>query len=109
MAKRGIKSVEDILTNPNLLENKTPKEIEIRLSESLPENWKVEKLRKGSQKGNGWVMREYKKGYPFKQGNETGRVIRWHPGGGRHGTEPYWRVNDYRTKSKMIPAGSDLK
>lgn len=37
-----------------------------------------------------WVLREYTAG-----GEPTGRMLRWHPGGGRHGRDPYWRVVGY--------------
>ena len=30
----------------------------------------------------------------------TGRMIRWHPGGGRHGPSPYWIVNTASAKTR---------
>jgi hypothetical protein len=50
--------------------------------------WRVATLGRGSHQGQGWVLREYD-----DAGNPTGRVIRWHPGGGQHGPDPYWRVS----------------
>jgi len=72
------------------------KEVEKALG-NLPKGWKKETLGKGSQKGNGLVLREY-----TPKANPTGRQIRWHPGGGHHGSNPYWRVIDYNGKSGII-------
>ena len=49
--------------------------------------WQVEKLGRGSQAGRGWVFRQH-----TPAGNPTGQQLRWHPGGGHHGPDPYWRV-----------------
>lgn len=98
----NIKSVADILENPHLLMEKTPAEVQELLG-AVPENWKIEKLRRGSRKGQGWVLREYIEGGKLP----TGRVIRWHPGGGHHGPEPYWRVSNPGGKSEIIRAGSE--
>lgn len=49
--------------------------------------WKVEALGKGTHKGQGWVFRQY-----TASGGTTGVQIRFHPGGGHHGPDPYWRV-----------------
>ena len=102
MPERRILSVEDILMDSELLRNKTPEEIEEFLG-GVPENWRVERLRRGSRKGKGWVLREY-----TEYGKETGRMIRYHPGGGRHGPEPYWRVMNSGVKSPIIPASTKL-
>ena len=100
MSERRIDSVEDILTDPELLRNKTLEEVQGPLDGGL-ENWRVEGLRRGDSKGKGWVLREY-----TRNGNETGRMIRYHPGGGRHGPEPYRRVMNSGVKSLIIPAVS---
>lgn len=42
---------------------------------------------RGAHKGQGWVLRQYN-----DRGQPTGPHLRWHPGGGHHGDEPYWRV-----------------
>ena len=76
MSERRINSVEDIVTDPGLLGNKTRKEVQ-GLVGATPVNWRVERLRRGGRKGKGWVLREY-----TRNGNETGRMIRYHPGGG---------------------------
>ncbi|GAA2449677.1 hypothetical protein GCM10010405_36420 [Streptomyces macrosporus] len=52
--------------------------------------WREETLGKGSHAGQGWVLREYN-----ERGEPTGRMLRWHPGGGHHGEGAYWRVKGY--------------
>jgi len=65
--------------------------------------WQIEKLGQGSHAGQGWVLREY-----TPAGNPTGRMLRWHPGGGRHGPSPYWRVTGGPAgKSEIIPGGQE--
>ena len=98
VSERCIDSFEDLLTDPEFLRNKTLKEVQELLS-ARPANWRVGRLRRGGSKGRGWVLREY-----TRNGNETGRMIRYHPGGGRHGPEPYWRVMNSGVKSPIIPA-----
>lgn len=66
----GIRSVDDIFSNPKSLKGLTPDDLK---NLNLPSNWKIETLRKGSKKGEGYVLREY-----ALNGNETGRQIRWH-------------------------------
>lgn len=64
------------------------------------ESWSVETLRRGSRSGTGWVLREYD-----EHGSPTGRMLRWHPGGGHHGAGPYWRVTSPELgRSRVIPA-----
>lgn len=101
MAQRHSDPVEDLLTNPELLRSKTLREVQELLG-TTPGNWRVEGLRRGGSKGKGWVLREY-----TRSGNETGRMIRYHPGGGRHGLEPYWRVMNSGVRSQIIPAASE--
>ena len=80
-----LESVDDVMANPNLLKGKSPLQVEGILGKTP--GWKVETLGQGSQKGNGWVLRQYN-----AKGNPTGPQLRWHPGGGHHGPTPYWRV-----------------
>ena len=90
-------TVDDVLASPSLLEGMTPEQVEEMLADTP--GWKVEQLGKGSHEGEGWVLRQYD-----DKGNATGRVIRWHPGGGHHGTTPYWRVSSPEGgKSGIIP------
>jgi hypothetical protein len=94
-----LQSVNDVLRNPDLLAGKGPAEVNAIL-EGTP-GWRVETLGQGAHEGEGWVLREY-----TPDGNPTGRMIRWHPGEGRHGPDPYWRVTSPEGgKSGIIPAG----
>jgi RHS repeat-associated protein len=94
-------TVEDVLRNPNLLDGKGPAEIQALIGKTP--GWKVETLGQGTHAGQGWVLREYN-----AAGETTGRLIRWHPGGGRHGPEPYWRVSSGPGgKSGIIPGGPE--
>jgi hypothetical protein len=66
--------------------------------------WEIETLGKGSHQGQGWVLREY-----LANGKASGRSLRWHPGGGHHGSNPYWRVTSSEAgKSGVIPAGPEI-
>ncbi|MEV0353262.1 DNRLRE domain-containing protein [Nonomuraea sp. NPDC050680] len=82
----SIQSVDDIYENPNVLRGATPEQI-LAVVKDTP-GWRVEKLRHGNKTGQGWVFRYYD---PYT-GNQSPRMIRWHPGGGHHGKDPYWRV-----------------
>ncbi|WP_162834174.1 hypothetical protein [Amycolatopsis circi] len=82
---KTLQSMEDVFANPQLLRGKLPDEVEKVLKETP--GWRIETLGKGSHQGEGWVMRKYN-----ERGNPTGPQLRWHPGGGHHGPEPYWRV-----------------
>jgi hypothetical protein len=86
----GITSVEDIFENPELLRSvQTPEALSGDvISEAEGNGFRVEKLGKGTHAGQGWVLREYN-----ADGNTTGRIIQWHPGGGHHGALPYWKVS----------------
>lgn len=89
-AGRGVlRSVDDVMADGGtLLRGRSPAEVESILKDTP--GWRVEGLGQGSAQGRGWMMREY-----TERGNPTGRMIRWHPGGGHHGPDPYWRVVGY--------------
>ncbi len=88
--------VDSIVANPSLLNGLTVADVRSRLVAGPA--WREESLRRGSHAGEGWVLREYE-----ADGTPTGRVIRWHPGGGHHGPVPYWRVSSpERGKSAEI-------
>lgn len=96
-ALRTVGSIDDVLSAPAALRGGvTPDQLMQRLG-SLPEAWRVEALGRGSKEGAGWMLREY-----TPRGNPTGRQVRWHPGGGHHGREPYWRVINHNDKSEII-------
>jgi RHS repeat-associated protein len=85
------------LNDPASLRGMNPSQLEQQLGENP--GWRVTRLYHGDHTGQGWVYRQFKGDEP------TGRQIRWHPGGGRHGDQPYWRVNAGHGQSEMIPAG----
>jgi hypothetical protein len=97
-----LKSIADVMENPEVLRGKTVATVPAIIKE-VP-GWREETLGKGSRQGQGWVLREY-----GATDMPTGRMIRWHPGGGHHGPNPYWRVNTHQTKSSIIPAGSSAE
>jgi len=78
-------TVKKVLDNPDLLKGQSPGDVEAALGKSP--GWRIETLGKGSHEGQGWVLRQY-----TPEGNPTGRMVRWHPGGGHHGPGAYWRV-----------------
>ena len=95
---RSFRSVNDVLLDPTVLTGKTPAEVAAILGE--PPGWQTETLGQGSRAGEGWVLREY-----LPNGQPSGRMIRWHPGGGHHGADPYWRVvSGEGGNSGVIPA-----
>lgn len=67
-------TIEEIIKNPDSLKGKSPQEVEALVKDA--KNWRVETLRHGGKRGQGWVLREY-----GANGQETGRLIKWHPGG----------------------------
>jgi hypothetical protein len=85
---------DQIFNDPEQLRDKTPDEIrEI----AQQEGWDIGTLGKGSHKGQGLVVREVD-----ENGNLTGKMIQWHPGGGHHGSEPYWKVSSGLTGTTRI-------
>jgi len=78
-------NANEVAARPELLGGKSLEQVLGELTWS--EAWRVEALRRGRFAGQGWVLREY-----APTGKPTGRAIRWHPGGGHHGPDAYWRV-----------------
>ncbi len=92
-------TLDDIFENPLVLEDLSPIQVERKVGRTP--GWRVETLRRGNKEGEGWVLREY-----GPKGEPTGRMLRWHPGGGHHGPYPYWRVIGYNGDiGGMIPGG----
>ena len=77
----------DYIKNPQKLNGKTPADILETVKNDGDSNWEVGTLNKGSKKGEGLVLRE------VKEGKYTSRNLQWHPGGGHHGPDPYWKVS----------------
>ncbi len=55
--EKHLESINDVLKKPNLLSGKTPAQVMQNLGGRTPSGWQVEALGKGSQKGNGFVLR----------------------------------------------------
>ena len=79
----------EVLPDPGLLAGKTPAAVEQQIGGHR--GWRTETPRRVLDVAQGWVLRGYD-----DAGNPTGSVIRWHPGGGHHGSDPYWRVSSPR-------------
>lgn len=79
--------LEDILRSPEVLEGKSLRAIGNAIAEAKQAGWIEGRLGKGSHAGQGFVLRE------IRDGKQTGRMIQWHPGGGHHGSLPYWKVS----------------
>ncbi|GAB3952000.1 putative T7SS-secreted protein [Streptomyces sparsus] len=85
----SIQGIEDIMDSPQILAGGVKPE-EVRGALVYAPGWREETLGRGGHAGQGWVLREYN-----DRGDPTGRMLRWHPGGGHHGSAPYWRVKGY--------------
>ncbi len=83
---RRLRSIEDIYKNPRVLKYLSPQQVRARVGNTP--GWRSSGLGRGSQKGRGYKLSEI-----GRNGEPTGRQIRWHPGGGHHGPRPYWTVN----------------
>ena len=95
--------IEDIFNNPSSLAGKTPDEIQNIIENACASgDWEKGTLRRGSRRGMGMVLREV-----MPNGNYTGRMIQWHPGGGHHGSPPYWKVSSPTTGT--IRLGTQFK
>jgi hypothetical protein len=93
-------TLQDVLINPNLLNGQTLDTARRWLTLTGPENWTQSTLSQGSHAGQGWKFFE-----TAPNGNPAGAYVRFHPGGGHHGPNSYWRVSDGVTKSGIIPGG----
>jgi Pretoxin HINT domain len=78
-------TMQDILNNPQLLKNLSPQQVE-----------------QIAARDGGWVTGPLRKsglqGETFNQLNSRGtaftdKYIQWHAGGGRHGSDPIWKVS----------------
>ncbi|MGW7487562.1 RHS repeat domain-containing protein [Streptomyces sp. NPDC054786] len=82
----GVRSYEDIFDTPSILRGGV-KPDQVRPFFEGKKGWQEETLRNGKNENGGWVIREY-----TDRGHETGRMLRWNPGGGHHGKGAYWRA-----------------
>ncbi len=84
-----------LFADPGPLKGLHPAQAQDMINVAKEEGWLVETLRRGSHEGQGLMLRQVD-----ANGNTTGRIIQWHPGGGHHGPNPYWKVSsgEYGTK-----------
>lgn len=85
----SLQGMEDIMENPQVLAGGVTPE-QVRGAVVNTPGWREETLGRGDHAGQGWVLREYN-----DRGDPTGRMLRWHPGGGHHGDGAYWRVKGW--------------
>jgi len=50
--------------------------------------WEAGTIGRGSQAGKGWTLRQR-----AISGEYTDQYLQWHPGGGHHGVDPYWKIS----------------
>ncbi|MZD08171.1 type IV secretion protein Rhs, partial [Streptomyces sp. SID5785] len=85
----SIQNMDDIMNNADVLSGGvTPDQVRGAIVNTP--GWREEALGRGGHAGQGWVLREYN-----DRGDPTGRMLRWHPGGGHHGDGAYWRVKGW--------------
>ncbi|MFC3357011.1 hypothetical protein [Sphingobacterium zeae] len=83
-----LERVDDVLTNPILLQGQSYGYVRNMLGKS--EGWVNSVMTKTRGADKGWVLRQVN-----SRGQETGRLIQYHPGSRRHfGGAPYWKVSD---------------
>ncbi len=80
-------TLAEVLRDPSRIAGKSPAEMQAVIDEARRAGWILATLGRGSHSGEGLVLRE------TQEGRFTGRIIQWHPGGGHHGPEPYWKVS----------------
>ena len=76
-----VTKIDEIFKDPKTLTNVNPTLIK-RLAQLEGDKWIIGKLGKGSHAGQGLIIKDGKNS-----------LIQWHPGGGHHGAEPYWKVS----------------
>lgn len=93
----AINGVRDVLDNPSLLRGVSLDSFYAKVG--TPAGWVWTRGAQGAHKTEVRVLREI-----LRNGKFSGRMIRWHPGGGHHGPGAYWRVNTHSVKSPIIPS-----
>ena len=95
-----LRGVDDVITNPGLLEGKTLSEVQSILKNTS--GWKEGTMNQGRSAGKGWTMRQL---------NSTGKdvtdlYIQYHPGTHRHfNGNPYWKVSSGKGGVQWFEAG----
>ncbi|WP_312314134.1 hypothetical protein [Empedobacter brevis] len=95
----AIKGVDDIITNPSLLEGRTLAEVQKALKN--PSGWKAGTMKQGNSSGKGWTLRQLNpRGTDY-----TDLYIQYHPGTPRHfNGNPYWKVSSGKKGPKRYQA-----
>jgi RHS repeat-associated protein len=81
-------TIDTFIKNPRLLFGKSPGEVWAML-DGLGANWAIRPSNQGSHAGQGIKFVQITPG-----GEMTGVQVIWHPGGGHHGSPPYWKINN---------------
>ncbi len=96
MADGGV--LDDIFANPDQLAGKGLGEVKTAIG-AVDSPWVEGTLGKGTHAGPGWTVRESLPGGGFSD-----RYLQWHPGGGRHGPDPYWKVSSAKAGTQRFPS-----
>ena len=91
-------SMDDVLRNPQILRAGNGVVHPDDVAKIAGGNW-VETA--GTKGAHATQVRAFRELLP--NGRLSGRVARWHPGGGHHGPEPYWAVSDGQTLTRVGP------
>jgi RHS repeat-associated protein len=86
------RSVDDAFANPQSLNGKTPAEVRAVFQD---EGWTEAPLSRTDAAGTKFFETN-------SDGNRTGRMVQWHPGGGHHGEDPYWKVSSPQTGTTRV-------
>jgi len=97
---KALNGVDDVITNPSLLQGKLLTEVQSVLKNTT--GWAEGTLTKGRSAGQGWTLRQLNsKGTDF-----TDLYIQYSPGSPRHfGGKPYWKVSSGNGGTQWFPAG----
>jgi len=87
-----------IFSSPRQLVGKSLSEIKALVGD-VEAPWVEGALGKGTHAGQGWTVRELS-----QSGEYTDRYLQWHPGGGRHGPAPYWKVSSGPAGIERLPS-----
>lgn len=90
--------LEGIFADPAQLAGKGLGEVRTGIGVVEPP-WVEGTLGKGSHAGQGWTVRE-----ALPSGAFSDRYLQWHPGGGRHGPDAYWKVSSAKTGTQRLPS-----
>ena len=97
LSEGSIESVEDVFSNPSLLEGRSPEQVISEIGNTP--GWIQDVMRHSeSHPGGGWVLRELnRRGDDF-----THRMIQYHPGSWRHfNGKPYWKISGIPNKGSV--------